>query len=283
NAPGAQTLTASSASLVLTNLSPNTGYCFYVTQVCSATANPSPVTGPVCFTTTGAAGLANDEPCNATTLPTTGAVIPATTVGATTTAPNGYLNPDCTTATNPRDVWFVVTGTGTPLGLSTTGSAAGNVRVFSAAACTGPFTQLICQAAANNTQSVGTFVTPGLALNQRYYVLVAGLTSGAAQGAFTIAATPVTAARSSFSGELSVYPNPVAGGAFTLKLSGAGNAAAAEAELLDAVGQVVRRQTLALRGGAGEQAISTRGLAAGLYSLRLRVGAELVVRKLAIQ
>ncbi|WP_460515573.1 fibronectin type III domain-containing protein, partial [Hymenobacter jeollabukensis] len=42
NAPGAQTLTASSASLVLTNLSPNTGYCFYVTQVCSATANPSP-------------------------------------------------------------------------------------------------------------------------------------------------------------------------------------------------------------------------------------------------
>ncbi|TLM90380.1 T9SS type A sorting domain-containing protein, partial [Hymenobacter jeollabukensis] len=273
-----------------TNLSPNTGYCFYVTQVCSATANPSPATGPVCFTTTGAAGLANDEPCNATTM-TVGstsayASVSATTVGATTTTPNGYLNPDCTTAANPRDVWFSFTAPGSSVWLATTGSAAGNVRVFSASACAGPFTQLTCQAAANSTQSVAQFQVTGLTAGQRYYVLVAGLTSGAAQGAFTIGASSVQmvlAARSSFSGELSVYPNPVAGGAFTLKLSGAGNAAAAEAELLDAVGQVVRRQTLALRGGAGEQAISTRGLAAGLYSLRLRVGAELVVRKLAIQ
>ncbi|SHI73220.1 Por secretion system C-terminal sorting domain-containing protein, partial [Hymenobacter daecheongensis DSM 21074] len=271
----------------LTGLSLDTDYCFYVRQNCGTTSGSSAYTGPECFRTL-LPPATNDDPCTALTLPANGTAVTSTTLGATTTAPNGYVNPGCSTSNNPKDVWFRMTtpnGTGATTGTFTlTGSAAGQVRVFTAAACAGPFTQVACRASTGSNLPVGSFTVPGMLPNTTYYLMVAGYGSNDARGTFTIASSFVTATRNELpGGEVSVYPNPSNTGQVTLQLRGAAGVSTATAVLLNSLGQSVRRQVLPVVGGAAEVPLAVQGLAHGVYTLRLQVGDYTVTRKIVLE
>lgn len=142
------------------------------------------------------APLTNDEPSGAITLPlgTTCTPTVANNSGATPTTPAGYANPGCGVAVNPKDVWFKFTtaasGAGsTFVNLETAGSAAGQIRVFSAASAAGPFTEVACGAGPDNNTSAGTLNVSSLTPNTTYYVAISGYGSNDAQGAFTVCAT----------------------------------------------------------------------------------------------
>lgn len=76
---------------------------------------------------------------------------------------------------------------------------------------------------------------------------------------------------------LAVYPNPSGTGLLFMRL--ATLSGAASAELLNALGQVVRQHTLA---DSNEQILSTQGLAAGFYTLRVPAGPEMLTRKVVL-
>ena len=148
------------------------------------------------FVTGAVVAITNDEPSGAIALPlgTTCTPITANNTGATTTTPSGYANPGCGIAVNPKDVWFTFTTAASGVGstfvnLTTTGTAAGQVRVFSAASNAGPFTAVACAAGTTNNTSAGTLSVSGLTPGTTYYVSVSGYGSGDMQGAFTICLT----------------------------------------------------------------------------------------------
>ena len=141
----------------------------------------------------------NDDPCGAVVLMPSGQFCAAPTVGttqgATVTAPNGYANTTaCGTGfTQPRDVWYKFTTTASGLGsngatLTVAGNAAGQIRLFSALSCNGPFTDIGCQAAAQANTSAPALTTTALAAGTTYYVRVAG-NSGTSVGSFSICLT----------------------------------------------------------------------------------------------
>jgi hypothetical protein len=220
----------------------------------------------------------NDEPCTAVALgngPTTGS-----NSGASTTVQPTIITPACSPAALPKDVWYTMTPSGTSSTITLTGAPAGMVRVFSAPNCaTGPFTQVFCAGSGTANTAVGTVTVTGLTAGTRYYVAVSGYGSADTGGQFTIAATGLVLGTKpqTNSTALIVFPNPSTTGQFTLQVArplGAGTV-----ELLNALGQVVQRQPLA----AGEQTVRTTGLAAGLYTLRVQAGAEVLTRKVVLQ
>ena len=132
---------------------------------------------------------ANDDPCGAVVLMPSGQLCIAPTVGtlqaATSTTPNGYSNQN--TCGNvygqPFDVWYKFTTTSSGLGstgatVSVTGNAAAQLRLFSAASCAGPFTQLGCEGATTPNTSSPSLAATGLFPNTTYYVRVATNTAG---------------------------------------------------------------------------------------------------------
>jgi hypothetical protein len=220
----------------------------------------------------------NDEPCGAVALGT--APLTSTTNAATTTVQPGIITPACSSASLPKDVWFAMTPSGTSTTLTITGAPAGLVRLFTAPSCSaGPFTQVFCASSgASNTAFAAPVVVTGLTAGQRYYVAVSGYGSNDTGGTFTIGATAVLATRTSNSAALAVFPNPSASGQLTLRL--AGPTGIGSVSLLNSLGQLVHQQPLS---NAGEQQVSTRGLAAGLYTLRVQAGSEILTRKVVLQ
>ncbi len=170
----------------LTGLPPSSVVTASVVAVCGGGQFSAAAT--VTFTT----GPLNDEPCGATVLPFGGSGVGSTTAGATHTPANGYVALGCTSSGSgpPLDVWFAYTtpasGPGnTGVTLTTDpGFVTRQVQLFSAAACTGPFTSLGCSPAASGGLSVG-----GLAPGTTYYVRVATLNPTDPQGVFTLTAT----------------------------------------------------------------------------------------------
>ena len=226
----------------------------------------------------------NDEPCAAVAL-TNGAVNTSSTLGASTSIQPGIPTalPTCAGAQQPKDVWFTTTVAAGSNGLTLdlTGTTAGTVRVFSSASCSaGPFTQEFCQASAGNNQAVGTVTVPGLTAGTTYYIAVSGYGSASPTGPFGITATSVTitGTRAAGAAALAVFPNPSATGQLTLRLA---QPAAGSAALLNGLGQVVRQQSLTAT--AAEQTLPTTGLAAGLYTLRVQLGSEVITRKVVLQ
>jgi hypothetical protein len=219
----------------------------------------------------------NDEPCGALAIGT--GVLNGSNLGASTSLQPGISLPACSPANSPRDVWFTITPSGTSTALTFTGSAAGMVRVFSSPSCAaGPFAQLLCAGTAPNT-SVGTVNVTGLTARQRYYVAVSGFGSADAPGSFTVAGTNLLGSRAQAeSPALVVYPNPSSTGQLALRLA-AGHPAG-RATLLNALGQAVLHQALTT---APEQALSTRGLAAGVYTLRVQLGNQTLTRKVVLE
>jgi hypothetical protein len=281
----------SNTNFLLTGLAPSTSYCFYVRQDCGGANGSSAYVGPICFQTTTTAGApANDDPCGAVTLGIGTTSVPAptlssTNVGATTSAQPGIGAPTCSPSTTPRDVWFAMTPAAgvTSATLTLTGAPAGMVRVFTAPNCaTGSFTLVTCRSSGTNNTGLTTAVLTALVPGQRYYIAVSGYGAADTPGAFTIAATTVLTATHAQvdTNALLVYPNPSSTGQLTLKLSSPG-ISAAHATLVNALGQIVRTETL--RSGSTEQAISTQGLATGIYTVRVVVGSEVLTRKVVLE
>ncbi|MDO7874588.1 T9SS type A sorting domain-containing protein [Hymenobacter sp. ASUV-10] len=273
-----------STSYQLANLLPDTEYCFYVRQNCGPTNGSSSWVGPTCFRTPLTVPD-NDEPCGALPLASTSGAVGGTTIGATTSQQTGISLPACSPAGAPKDVWFVFTlgANATSTTLNLTGTTAGMVRLFTAPDCTGgPFVQVGCAAAtANNAGFAAPVTFTGLVAGQRYWLAVSGFGSSDVNGAFTVSATnTVLGTRAAAAaGELAVYPNPSNTGELTLRVAGAQGAGSAA--LVNALGQVVRQ--VAVAAGSSEQRVSTRGLAAGVYTLRLTVGQRASATKVVLQ
>ncbi|WP_167856925.1 fibronectin type III domain-containing protein [Hymenobacter aquaticus] len=278
----------------VTGLQGNKEYCYYVSQNCGnsgATAGTSGPAGPVCFTTPAAPPVNNDV-CGAITLPLNSnscTPVTASNLGATTTTPSGYVNPGCTTSNAPKDVWFVMTtsanlNTAAGVQITTTGGPAGQVRIFTAASCSTALTQVACRASAGNNQTVGSF-TANLLPNTRYYLMVAGWGSNDATGDFTICAQQsiLSNAKDLPGGEVSVFPNPSNTGSVTLRIRGAEQTKQVQATLLNALGQQVLAQNLAVQAGAVEAPLSVRGLATGIYTLRVKVGDYTITRRVVLE
>ncbi|WP_073280961.1 T9SS type A sorting domain-containing protein [Hymenobacter psychrotolerans] len=280
-------VTSTTLSTTLTGLTADTQYCFYVSQNCGTLNGSSQRVGPVCFRT-DIAPANNDEPCVATTLTVGAAPLNATTLGATTTPVNGYDNPGCTTAGTPKDVWFRFVApapvAGTTPNIVVNGNTAGQVRLFSAATCSGPFTQLACQPGAGPNTQAPALVLPTLTQGNTYYVSVSGYASNDAQGPFTIAlATALSNGKGELpGGEVSVFPNPSHNGTLNLAIRGAGAVKTAQAVLFNSLGQQVLTETVAVRSGAVQQALPVQGLAKGLYTLRVQVGGNTITRKVVL-
>jgi len=262
----------------LTGLTPNTNYCFFVQQVCGGFNGSSAISTAFCFTTPlPAAG--NDEPCGAVTLGA--AAVSGTNAGATTSVQNGIQTPACAPAALPKDVWFALTPAGTSTTLTLTGTAGGMVRLFTSPDCAlGPFAQVACRnATGSNVGFAGPLTFTGLVAGTRYYVAVSGYGSSDATGSFTIGATSLLATQAQVNATaLTVYPNPSSTGQLILRL--AGPAGPGRATLLNALGQAVLSQALA---GVAEQTLPTRGLAAGLYTLRVALAGQVFTRKVILE
>jgi hypothetical protein len=145
---------------------------------------------------------ANDDPCGAVVLAPQGqfctAPVLSTNQGATTTAPNGYANTgSCgglSSANAPKDVWFKFTTAATGLAstgatLAVSGNQAGQVRLFSAPGCAGPFTELRCVAAPNSNVTAPPLAYFGLTPTTTYFVQVMGYQGTDPTGPFTICLT----------------------------------------------------------------------------------------------
>ncbi|GAA4363625.1 hypothetical protein GCM10023185_32490 [Hymenobacter saemangeumensis] len=264
-----------STGTTLSGLSPATNYCFYVRQDCPSTGS-SPFVGPTCFTTPLSAPN-NDEPCGAISL--SGNSLTGNNVGATTSLHPGISLPACSPAAAPKDVWFTMTPTGNSTTLSFSGNSAGMVRVYSAPSCNGPFTSVACSASPGNNQSVGTVNVTGLTPGQRYYVAVSGFGSSDTPGTFTVSGTALSSRAQAETNALLVFPNPSSSGQLTLRLM-AGHIAG-QATLLNALGQEVLRKAVSAH--TAEQALSTRGLASGVYTLRVQLGSEVLTRKVVLE
>ncbi|RAK68077.1 beta strand repeat-containing protein [Hymenobacter edaphi] len=219
----------------------------------------------------------NDDPCTAVSL--AGGSVTSSNANSTVSIFSGITLPACSPAQSPKDVWFTFTATSSSTVLYISGDPAGMVRVFSTPSCSaGPFTQVFCQASGSANTSVGTVTVTGLTPNQLYYVAVSGYASNDTGGSFVIGLTPLSSRTQTNAAALAVYPNPSATGQLAVKL--AGYTGAGSIELVNALGQTVRRQALQ---GSGEQQVSTLGLAAGLYTLRLQAGHEVLTRKVVLQ
>ncbi len=266
-------------STTLTGLAPTTTYQVYVQQICGGFNGSSTLVGPISLTTPITIP-SNDEPCGAT--PLTGATaLTSTNLGATTSLLPGINLPACAPSQAPKDVWFTFTTTGNSISLTVAGPAAGMVRLFTLTNCTtGPLVPVGCRAAAAaNTGFAAPLLFTGLTPGQQYYIAVSGFGSADPGGTFSLTATSVLATRPAAAATaLLVHPNPSADGHLTLRLP---SGAAAQATLVNALGQAVRGWTLAAGGQA--QAVSTQGLAAGVYTLRVQANGEWLTRKVVLE
>ena len=91
---------------------------------------------------------------------------------------------------------------------------------------------------------------------------------------------PLAAAPAAAAAEAALFPNPARGG-FAVQLPAAWGAVPVRAELLNALGQVVRQQATALPAGATFY-FTTEGLAAGVYVLRMQAGGHTLARRVVL-
>ena len=82
--------------------------------------------------------------------------------------------------------------------------------------------------------------------------------------------------------DVTLYPNP-AHDMFTVLLPAAAATAGVQAELLNPLGQVVRRQTVAPSATGAYLVVDAAGLAGGVYTLHLQMGRTTVAKRVVIQ
>ena len=115
---------------------------------------------------------------------------------------------------------------------------------------------------------------------------VAMPTSYTAVGQFELEfapAAPLGVSASALAAQLSVYPNP-ASASFRVLLPVQRTATAVELTLTNALGQTVTQRSLRTAAGqALDTEVDVRGLATGVYALRLNVGGTLITRKVVVE
>jgi hypothetical protein len=103
-------------------------------------------------------------------------------------------------------------------------------------------------------------------------------------GRFAVVFSPQTtlATTSALSAEaVSVYPNP-AHSSFAVTMPGVMGASAVQAELVNTLGQVVRRQSAGLPASGISFSVPTAELAAGVYVLRLQAGNTTLTKRVVV-
>jgi hypothetical protein len=104
-------------------------------------------------------------------------------------------------------------------------------------------------------------------------------------GRFTLhfaARTALATAPALTAAEVTLYPNP-AHDAFTVVVPAVAAATQVHADLLNTLGQVVRRQDASLAATGARLAVDAAGLAPGVYTLRVRAGAATLAKRVVIQ
>ncbi|MGI4870229.1 MAG: glycine-rich protein [Janthinobacterium lividum] len=104
-------------------------------------------------------------------------------------------------------------------------------------------------------------------------------------GRFSLVFRPssaLAAAPSLLAESVSVYPNP-AHGRFVVAVPAVAGASQVQAELLNALGQVVRRQSAPLPAAGALLPVATDGLAEGVYTLRLTAGSSTLAKRVVIR
>jgi hypothetical protein len=96
------------------------------------------------------------------------------------------------------------------------------------------------------------------------------------------AASPLATTSALLAAEVSMYPNP-AHGRFVVLVPAVAGASQVQAELLNTLGQVVRRQVGSLTAAGATLTIEAAGLATGVYTLRLQAGASTLAKRVVIQ
>jgi hypothetical protein len=99
---------------------------------------------------------------------------------------------------------------------------------------------------------------------------------------FRPATALATAAPSLSAADVTVFPNP-AHARFTVLLPGLAQATTVQAELLNALGQVVRRLSAALPASGTQLTLETAELATGVYTLRLLAGPTTLAKRVVIE
>ncbi|GAA4039006.1 hypothetical protein GCM10022409_25830 [Hymenobacter glaciei] len=82
--------------------------------------------------------------------------------------------------------------------------------------------------------------------------------------------------------QVALYPNP-ARARFSVLMPGVAGATSVQAELVNALGQVVRRQAAALPVSGATLTVETSELAAGVYTLRLQAGNTALAKRVVLQ
>ena len=274
---GTQATGITGASTTLNSLTSSSNYEFYVQLICGGFNGNSTLIGPIAFSTPIAVP-GNDEPCGAVPLAATPRI--GTTTGATTSAQTGIVLPACSPSQAPKDVWFSFDASTTSSVFSILGTAAGMVRVYESPSCAaGPFTQVFCQASPSaNVGFSGPITVSPLVAGRHYYVAISGYGSGDTPGSFSIFGT-LLGSRSTTTNPFLAYPNPNRTGRLTLHLPARPNQA--QATLYNALGQQVLTQTLPSK--ATEHILSTFGLPAGVYTLRVTVSTEVFTQKVVLE
>lgn len=96
------------------------------------------------------------------------------------------------------------------------------------------------------------------------------------------APTPLATNAALVATEVTVYPNP-ARESFTVAVPGVAGASQVQAQLCNALGQVVRQQAAALPATGVRLRVATGTLAPGVYVLRLQAGASAIAQRIVIQ
>jgi hypothetical protein len=139
-------------------------------------------------------------------------------------------------------------------------------------------TAYLCDAQTGQT----TKLTAGTSYN---FHMSAAEAQALVMGRFTVVFSPQTALATtpSLSVEaVSVYPNP-AHSSFAVTMPGVTGASAVQAELVNTLGQVVRRQSAALPASGTSFSVPTAELAAGVYVLRLQAGDTTLTKRVVVQ
>ena len=114
----------------------------------------------------------------------------------------------------------------------------------------------------------------------------AGRTSVSGPTLFSLAGpsgafVPAKAASALTAAQVALYPNP-AHARFAVLMPGVPGAAAVAAELVNSLGQVVRRQAAALPASGATLTVETGELAAGVYTLRLLAGPVTLAKRVVL-
>ncbi|GAA4346825.1 hypothetical protein GCM10023185_01430 [Hymenobacter saemangeumensis] len=116
------------------------------------------------------------------------------------------------------------------------------------------------------------------------FAVTASQAAGPVTGRFALAFRSQTALANTAgltAAQVSLYPNP-AHAAFTVQVPAVAGTSKVEAQLLNALGQVVRSQSAVLTAAGAGFAVDASGLSAGVYTLRLHAGTSTLTKRVVL-